>query len=145
MSTTAERFDFAALAKMRFVAIVLPVLGTLGGALRASGQTEATVLTFVVPLLFVSFFGWRFAMGLRSFRQVTANSEKRYWEERDALPAQRLREQVEAQREELLAIRLRQQAEQERLLRQHPSAEQLARLMERHRSEYEAVLNRRTA
>jgi hypothetical protein len=100
---------------------------------------------FVVPLLFVSFFGWRFATGLRSFRQVTSSSEKRSWEERDALLAQRLREQVEAQREELRVIRLRQQAEQERLLRQHPSAEQLARLMERHRTEYEAVLNRRTA
>jgi len=145
MSSTAERLDLEALAKIRFVAIVLPILGTFGGVLRASGQTEATVLMVVVPLMFVSFFGWRFTRGLRSFRQMTADSEKRFWNERDALLAQRLREQIEAQREELRAIRLRQQAEQERLLRQHPSAEQLARLMERHRSEYEAVLNRRTA
>ena len=61
MSITAERYDLAALEKIRFVAIVLPTLGTLGGLLRASGQSEATMLMFVVPLLFVSFFGWRFA------------------------------------------------------------------------------------
>ncbi|HEX9784629.1 MAG TPA: hypothetical protein VGA56_18120 [Opitutaceae bacterium] len=137
--------DFSPFAKLRFVATALPILGAVGGVLRANGQSDEVVLMVVIPLLFVGFYGWRFAAALKIVRQATGNKEREFWAEHDARAARGLREQIEAQREELQRLRVRQQAEQDRILRQNPSPEQLARMMERHRSEYEDLFNRRTA
>lgn len=145
MSTIVERVDFGTAAKLRFAAIVLPVLGTLGGVLKVNGQSDEVVLMVVVPLLFVGFFGWRLVAVLRSIRDLQARFEKQFWVERDARATRHLQDQFDAQGDELLKIRRRQQAEQDRMLSQNASTEQLANLMERHRGEYEALFNRRTA
>jgi hypothetical protein len=132
--------------KIRFGATVLPVLGAVGGVLRATGSSEQATLVIVVPLLFVAFFGWRSARAIRKAHHAREMSEKAFWELRDVRLQQSLAEQIAAQQEALRQLRLQQQAEQARLLKEHASAEQLTRMMERHRSQYEALLNnRRTA
>ena len=145
MSTTAVQLNLTPTDKIRFVATVLPVLGALGGMLKATGSSDEAVLVVTVPLLFIAFFGWRLAIAFKQVHQVREDSETKFWQSRDARSTQRFHELIEAQQEELSELRRRQRAEQERLLRENASSEQLAGMMERHRGEYEAILSRRTA
>ena len=142
---TSIGFDVGTRDKVRFAVTVLPLLGVLGGVLRATGSSEQATLVFAVPLMFVAFFGWRFALAIRRAREMATTAEQAMWAERDTRARSARQAAVDAQQEELRAIRVRQQAEQERLMRERAPTEQLRRMMERHRDEYEAVLRRRSA
>jgi len=145
VSAKTLRFDPAATDKLRFVAIALPVFGALGGVLRALGRSDQVLLLFTIPLFIVVFLVWRFSMAVRVHRAAADAAERDFFQQREAQLRERLGRLVEAQQAELSELRRRQRTEQERLLQEQASREQLAVMMERHRSEYESILSRRTA
>ncbi len=144
MSTITDKaitLDMKAKDKIKFVASVIPILGLFGGVLRVNGYSEEAALIVVVPLLIVAMFLWRIAVVMRDMPHGSEDTESQLRDMRGTqLP---LEGAVVLQQNELREIRGRQHAEQERLIREHASADQLARMMERHRSEYEALFSSR--
>ena len=52
---SADLLDSGIRQKVTFVAIVIPVLGVIGGFIRMFGGSERTSLLVVVPLLLIAF------------------------------------------------------------------------------------------
>lgn len=144
-TNTIRPADFTPSDKIKFVAVTLPLLGIVGGVLRATGSSEQAVLVAVVPLLVLAFVGWRYGATIKRARGVASEAEQRMWEERDTRLRQSRQLIIDSQQEELRSLRVRQEAEQMQMMRERASAEQLARMMERHRDEYESILGRRSA
>lgn len=144
-TNTLASLDFGPGDKIRFAATLLPILGTIGGLIRISGGSQQATLVVLVPLLFIAFFGWRYAVAVRETRRAVFAVEQEMWTSRDARLRGRRQQQIEAQQEELRQLRLRQQAEQDHLMRKQPSPDQLKQMMERHRDEYEAFLRQESA
>lgn len=135
--------EYRTLGKVKFVAIALPVLGTVGGILKMNGWSDVAMLSVVVPLLIAGFLLSGLTARLVAGRRVELDAEAAVWRERD-IRLQRERERIVAeQQKELREMRLRQEAEQAELVRKRGSKEQLAALMNRHRAEYEDLLRRR--
>ena len=144
-TNTLASLDLGAGDKIRFVATLLPILGTIGGLIRISGGSEQVTLVVLVPLLFISFFGWRYVVAIRETRRAVSAVEQEMWTSRDTRLRVQRQQQIEAQQDELRQLRLRQQAEQDYLMRKQPSPYQLKQMMERHRDEYEAFLRQQSA
>ena len=112
---TADPLDLDIRGKLKFVALVIPVLGVIGGLIRMLGGSEQMTLLVVVPLLLIAFV------------------------------VSKLPELRETPQEDVRHLRRRQQAEQNRLMQERASTDQLKGMMERHRDEYEAFLRHRSA
>ena len=137
--------DLTFRTKISFVAIVLPLLATIGGIMRILGQSQKVTLAIVVPTLFVAFAGWQYIASAVERRRTDLQKERDEWALRDARLQRQNRELVTRLQRELKRIRTRQQEEQERLLRKKASDKELRQMMDRHREEYEALLRRQSA
>lgn len=140
----ADSVDFSGREKLSFVAIVLPLLGVVGGLMRITGWSQEATLATVLPLLFMAFFVWRYATSHLEARVTASVVDREMWTERTERLERRRQELVASQQVELRQLRLRQQAEQDRLIAERASREELSLMMERHREEYEKLLERQT-
>ena len=133
--------EYGTLDKARFVAIALPLLGLMGGAMHTLGWSDQGRLLATVPILVGAFF----ASHLHAIDRVSRKSELAGWQDRDARLRKDRESIVAGQQEELTKLRLRQESEQRELIRRRASGDELTGMMDRHRHEYEGMLRKLSA
>lgn len=145
MSSAHGEAAAAVADKFRLVAILLPGVGVVGGVMRAVGSADTTVLAVTVPLFVVAFLTWRLLAASGAARTAEDATERKLWQAWDKRQAERLQALVLAQKAEFAELRERQLREQQALVERRATRDQMASMMDRHRREYEALLDKLSA